>query len=111
MPSLLANPVISGITLSGGEPFSQALGFSEIAGAASELGLSVVTYTGHTWEELVCSSVRGVKQLLAATDILVDGRFVESLRDLSLPYRGSRNQRLIDVKQSLACGTIVEFSV
>ena len=90
-----ANPILSGFTLSGGEPFAQAPGFACMAQEARRRGLSVLTYTGYTWEQLVDSPAPGVRDLLLATDILIDGPFVQALADPCLAYRGSRNQRII----------------
>jgi anaerobic ribonucleoside-triphosphate reductase activating protein len=96
-----ANPILGGITLSGGEPFAQAPGFARLAQEARRRCLSVVTYTGYTWEQLVDSPAPGVLDLLLATDILIDGPFVQALADPRLAYRGSRNQRVIQVYDSL----------
>lgn len=104
-----ANPLTDGVTLSGGEPFSQADDCAEIAEAAKKEGLSVWTYTGYTFEELLQSGDRHIRNLLALTDVLVDGPYVESERSLNLKWRGSRNQRLIDVPKSLAEGNTVIF--
>jgi len=96
-----ANPILSGITLSGGEPFSQAPGFARLAQEAGRNGLSIVTYTGYTWEQLVGSTRPGVRELLLATDILIDGPFVQALADPGLAYRGSLNQRVIEVRDRI----------
>jgi anaerobic ribonucleoside-triphosphate reductase activating protein len=104
-----ANPILSGITLSGGEPFAQAQGFACLAQEANRTGLSVVTYTGYTWEQLLRSYAPGVRDLLLATDILIDGPFVRALADPCLAYRGSRNQRVIDVHDHV--GTIPAHSL
>jgi anaerobic ribonucleoside-triphosphate reductase activating protein len=74
------------------------------------IGLDVVTYTGYTFEELQskASGDENVKRLLAATDILVDGPYIEEERGWELPFRGSRNQRLILVRESLAVGRVVQ---
>ena len=93
-----ANPILSGITLSGGEPFAQAAGFARLASEARRMGLSVMIYTGYTWEQLADSPAPGVRDLLLAADILVDGPFVQALADPGLAYRGSRNQRVIQVR-------------
>jgi anaerobic ribonucleoside-triphosphate reductase activating protein len=92
-----ANPILSGITLTDGEPFAQAPGFARLAQEARRRGLSVVAYTGYTWEQLVDSLAPGVRELLLATDILIDGPFVQALADAGLAYRGSRNRRIIQV--------------
>lgn len=100
------NPLLDGITLSGGDPFEQPLPCIELAKGAHALGLNVWTYTGYTWEALLAEG--GDKQkLLEATDILVDGPFLEKERSLELRFKGSRNQRTIDVKKSLESGEIV----
>jgi anaerobic ribonucleoside-triphosphate reductase activating protein len=97
------NPLIDGITLSGGEPFEQAEGFGELAMRAKKQGYSVMTYTGYTFEYILenMESINGWRKLLTNTDTLVDGRFELDKRSLELKYRGSYNQRIIDVKQSI----------
>ena len=70
-------------------------------------GLNVTTYTGYTLEQLLEMKNPDVQRLLTQTDILIDGKFDIAQKDLSLSFRGSRNQRIIDVKQSLEQGTIV----
>ena len=62
-------------------------------------------YSGYTWDELIACPAK--RQLLEQCDILVDGKFVDALRDPSLQFRGSKNQRIIDVKKSLAQGEVV----
>lgn len=104
------NPLLSGITLTGGEPFCQPEACVELARAAQERGLTVWTYTGYLYEDLIL--VRGsiaVRRLLRLTDVLVDGPYIEELRTLDIQFRGSRNQRLIDVKQSLSKNRIIEW--
>jgi len=93
-----------GITFSGGEPFLQAAELAEVALAARQMGWDVVTYTGFTYEELAADNNAGVKALLAASDILIDGRYVHALRDIGLKFRGSSNQRLIDVAETRKTG-------
>jgi len=88
---------INGITFSGGEPFLQAGEFAELGREAKKLGLDVVTYTGYVYENLQQLDIACSQDLLAITDILVDGPFILELKDLSLPFRGSSNQRLIDL--------------
>lgn len=106
-----ANPLLDGITLSGGEPFSQQEACTELAKAAHERGLNVWCYTGHTWDIIDQALGYVDLPLLFYVDVLVDGPFIESQRTLELPWRGSRNQRLIDVQKSLKSGTIVEWEV
>ncbi len=93
------NPLLAGITFSGGEPFLQAAALTEVARAVHMAGGTVVTYTGYCFEHLCRISAAGyaaVAQLLDETDLLIDGPYMESLRDLELPFRGSSNQRLLD---------------
>lgn len=94
---LKENPLLSGITFSGGEPFLQPAPLTELAQAAHKLGLDVWSYTGFTLEEL--EKRTDVQQLLNEVDVLVDGPYVEALRDLTLRFRGSSNQRIIDLKE------------
>lgn len=94
------NPLLDGITLSGGEPFCQAEACTEIAKAAKESGLNVWCYSGYTFEELVSGKEEWLF-LLQEVDVLVDGRFELENRTLDCRFRGSRNQRLIDVPASL----------
>ena len=93
------NPLLDGVTFSGGEPFLQAAGFAELAKRVKALvpGLSVITYTGYTWEELV--NAEWAQELLAVSDFIVDGRFEEDKKSLALKYAGSTNQRFINVKE------------
>lgn len=88
---------IRGITLSGGEPFLQASDMAVLAREAKNWGLDVVTYTGYLYEELLSLDLPGSKELLELTDILIDGPFMVGLKDISLPFRGSANQRVLDL--------------
>lgn len=101
------NPLIEGLTLSGGEPFAQAAACAQLARAAHERGLNVWTYSGYRFEQLRDSGNPDWTALLAQTDVLVDGPFLEKEKSYELHFRGSRNQRLIDVRQSLAQGRVV----
>jgi anaerobic ribonucleoside-triphosphate reductase activating protein len=94
------NPLLDGITLSGGEPFAQSVGFSELARRAQAAGYHVMTYTGYTYETLLAQPEQSWQQLLEHTDLLVDGRFEVEQKSLLLKFRGSHNQRIIDVKKS-----------
>lgn len=85
---------LDGVTFSGGEPFQQAAGLAAVARAVRSAGLSVVCYSGHTYEELRASSAYGVAALLGEIDLLIDGRFVPA-KAASLTWRGSTNQRLL----------------
>jgi anaerobic ribonucleoside-triphosphate reductase activating protein len=103
------NPLLDGVTLTGGEPFFQAEDCAKIARAAHEKGLNVWTYTGYTYEQLYQGGEKhpGWKELLDETDVLVDGRFLIQERSLELKFRGSRNQRLIDMQKTRAAGEVV----
>ena len=110
---MLENPLIDGLTLSGGEPFLQATECAELASAARRANLSVWVYSGYTFEELLSRSVKDLhtRKLLELSDVLVDGAFDLSKRTLSLKWRGSLNQRLIDVKKSIEFSKAVEMEV
>lgn len=99
------NPLLSGITLSGGEPFCQAEAMAELAKGAKVMGLHVMAYSGWTYEELLQKPE--ARPLLESIDVLVDGRFVLAERTLALAFRGSRNQRIVDVPASLQKGEAV----
>ena len=100
------NPLLSGITFSGGEPFEQAAPLAELAREVHLLGKSVVIYTGYTLEELheLAHRDQARGELLAQADLLIDGPYVQHLRDLDLPHRGSGNQRILDKKAIRAAG-------
>lgn len=100
------NPLLSGVTLSGGEPFEQAETMSRLARAVRGRGGNVWCYSGYTFEELLDWSRfdRTVAALCGLIDVLVDGRYDRRRRSLSLRFRGSANQRIIDMPRSLAQG-------
>ena len=101
------NPLLKGITLSGGEPFLQAANAAVLARRVRETGLDVWCFTGKTWEELTnANAPREWGELLEQTDVLVDGPFIAAKRTLNLLWRGSRNQRVIDVQASLEDGML-----
>ena len=102
------NPLLDGITLSGGEPFCQSEACAEIARGAKKLGLNVWSYSGYTFEELISGKEEWL-ELLREIDVLVDGRFELEKRTLECRFRGSWNQRLIDVQASLEHGKAVEI--
>ena len=101
------NPLIDGLTLSGGDPFCQAAECADLARLAHEKGLNVWTYTGYTYERLLEGDLPGALELLEQTDVLVDGPFLLAEKSYEALFRGSTNQRLIDVKQSKAAGHVV----
>lgn len=98
---------IKGITLSGGEPFLQAEEMAVLAGEARKIGLNVVVYTGYLYEELIRMTTPGIQELLHITDILIDGPFILEQRDISLAFRGSANQRIIDLSATREKGSII----
>jgi anaerobic ribonucleoside-triphosphate reductase activating protein len=92
-----------GITLSGGEPFAQAKACAELASFAKQNNLNVWCYTGYTFEEIIKLATRdnNYMELLKNIDVLVDGRFIMEQKSYNLRFRGSANQRVIDVRMSL----------
>lgn len=92
-------PLVKGVTFSGGEPFLWGHELAVIAEKCAGRGMNVMTYTGFSYEHLLkkAETEPSVRELLAATNYLVDGRFIEEQRDLELRFRGSRNQRILDV--------------
>lgn len=105
------DPLNKGVTFSGGEPFSQAKELYELGKRFKERGYSLWCYTGWTMKELwkMAESEYYVGKLLSIIDVLVDGRFIEERKSLSLPFRGSENQRLIDMKATLEENMVIEF--
>mgnify|MGYP005845495913 FL=1 len=99
----------SGITLSGGDPFFQPEAALEIVKFAKSIGLNVWAYTGFTYEALLSDKSR--LDLLKNVDVLVDGKFMMDKKSLNCKFRGSTNQRLIDVKKSLEAGGVVLYDV
>jgi anaerobic ribonucleoside-triphosphate reductase activating protein len=101
------NPLLKGVTFSGGEPFCQPEPLAELAKMAHGTGLDVTVYTGYLYEELLAMKNPAVDALLAQTDTLIDGPFILAERDLTLRFRGSRNQRVIDMNQTRLSGKVV----
>lgn len=91
------NPLLSGITFSGGEPFCQPEPLAKLGRMIHQTGGHIITYTGYVYEELLrmSQSNPAIRDLLEVTDQLIDGPYIQSLRDLTLPFRGSSNQRII----------------
>ena len=104
------NPLLDGVTFSGGEPFCQAKQLYELGLEVKKAGMNIVTYTGYLYEYLTenANSDNYYNELLSVTDYLVDGPFVLSKRDILLKFKGSSNQRIIDVKKSLAEKKVAE---
>lgn len=113
------DPMLAGVTFSGGEPMCQPVAFSKLGKAVKERGLDLTIYSGYTLEQLI-DRVKGkgtgkdlsveerkaTLELLEMADILIDGPYVASLRDLTLAFRGSSNQRVIDLKKTRECGRV-----
>lgn len=95
------NKGVKGITFSGGEPFCQALAFSELAKRLKEDGYKIAVYSGWTFEELIQKNIPGAIDLLKNIDILIDGKFDKTQRSLDISFRGSKNQRILNVPKSL----------
>ena len=129
------DPLLRGVTFSGGEPICQSEAFLELARGVKERGLDIVIFTGYTYEQLMKyaegqdsqltnSSIdeagtamealktqdpAALEELLELADILIDGRFILAERDLTLQFRGSRNQRVIDLNKTRQTGEIVLY--
>lgn len=101
--------LLTGVTFSGGEPFTQAKELTVLAKKVREAGLDVMSFSGYTYEELIngATSDNGWLDLLSELSLLVDGKFIEEQKSLELKFRGSRNQRIIDVQNSLKTGRAV----
>lgn len=105
---MVRDPLLAGITLSGGEPFLQPVAALDLAKFAHSKNLTVWCYSGYTFEEIK-EWEDNRKQLLQEIDVLVDGPFEIDKRSLDIPWRGSTNQRLVDVKKSLEKGEVVLY--
>ncbi|MCI7539340.1 MAG: anaerobic ribonucleoside-triphosphate reductase activating protein [Veillonellaceae bacterium] len=109
LQQMAENPILSGVTFSGGEPFLQPAPLASLARAVHQRGLDVWSYSGFTLEELAerAEKDKATRALLSELDVLVDGPYEEAQRDLTLHFRGSRNQRVIDMKKTRKAGRIV----
>ena len=97
---IMENPHLRGVTFSGGEPFEQVPALIELARMCREAGLSLMSYSGYTLEELEGRHDPATDEFLGMLDVLVDGRYDEKLRNLTLIYCGSENQRVIDMRKT-----------
>ena len=103
------NPLLDGVTFSGGEPFCQAEALAFLGKQIKALGLNIITYTGYTFEHLIDhQNENGWGELLKITDFLIDGPFILEQKDWEIKFRGSSNQRYIDCQESLKQGRAVE---
>lgn len=101
------NPLLKGVTFSGGEPFCQPAPLAELARMVHAKKLDVTIFTGFTYEQLLEKHNPDVDALLEQADTLIDGPFILAERDLELNFKGSRNQRIIDMKRTRAEGRLV----
>ena len=104
-----SNPLCRGVTFSGGEPFAQAEGFAKLARLLKAAKYEVACYSGYTFEALL-RGTQAQRDLLGTIDVLIDGPFLMGEKSLEVPFRGSRNQRILDVPKSLAANAPVEIS-
>ncbi len=98
-------PLSKIVTFTGGDPFFQVEGFSYLAKELKKIGYIIVAYTGFTFDDIIIDNKK--KELLNQIDILIDGPFIEKLKNIELPFRGSSNQRIIDIKRTLAEGSLI----
>ena len=109
MKVILDDP-FADVTFSGGDPMFQPQGFTELAKAVKQQSCkNIWCYTGYRFEELLLNPVQ--KALLEQIDVLVDGRFIEALKDEELRFRGSSNQRIINVPASLEKGEVIVLDI
>jgi anaerobic ribonucleoside-triphosphate reductase activating protein len=103
------NPLLDGVTFCGGDPFFSVYDMINfITLIRNEIkDINIWSYTGFTYEEIINDSK--MIELLKLCDVIIDGKFVEELKDLTLPFKGSKNQRIIDVKKSLEQGKVIEI--
>ena len=101
------NPLISGVTISGGEPMIQAKSLIEFAKEVKKRKLNLATYTGFTFEELIQKNDKNINELLSYIDVLIDGKFELDKKSYNLKFKGSSNQRTINVQESLKQAQVV----
>ena len=106
LAEIAKNPLCRGVTFSGGEPFAQPEGFACLAKLLKEKGYEVASYTGYTFEQLL-SGTPQQKKMLESIDVLIDGPFVLAEKSLEICFRGSKNQRILDVPASLRAGQAI----
>ena len=109
----IGNPMLKGVTFSGGDPLEQAESFVYMAKAFKKAGLNIWCYTGYTFEEILdrMEENKELKELINNIDVLVDGKFQLNNKKEGLKFRGSTNQRLINIKESLDKNKIITIEV
>ncbi len=95
------NPLAQGITFSGGDPFFQSKEILELAIELKKLSYNIWIYTGYTFEEIYYGESKDNRKLLELCDVLLDGKYIDELKDLRLAFRGSSNQRIVDVQETI----------
>ncbi|WP_303837742.1 anaerobic ribonucleoside-triphosphate reductase activating protein [Ruminococcus flavefaciens] len=109
LEKIKGNPLLDGVTFSGGEPFCQAEALVDLGREIKKLGLDIITYTGYTFEKLFEERDQNHwGDLLGVTDYLIDGPFILEQKDWEIKFRGSSNQRYIDCRESLKNGKVIE---
>ncbi len=112
LAKIRSNPLLDGVTFSGGEPFCQAKVLAALGRQIHEIGLNIITYTGYTFEQLYSGGEKNRwRDLLEVTDYLIDGPFILEKKDWEIKFRGSSNQRYIDCPASLRCGKAIEIDL
>ena len=110
LEKIKGNPLLDGVTFSGGEPFCQAEALASLGSEIKKLGLDIITYTGYTFEKLYEERAqKHWNDLLAVTDYLIDGPFILEQKDWAIKFRGSSNQRYLDCQDSLRNGKVIEI--
>ncbi len=109
LDDIRANGLVRDVTLSGGEPFDQPEACAELARRLKDEGYGIWTYTGYVYEDLLrrAESRPALGLLLDCTDVLVDGPFIQAQKSLMLKFRGSSNQRIIDMRKTRLAGSVV----
>lgn len=104
------NPLLDGVTFSGGEPFCQAEPLYNLGLEIKKLGLNIITYTGFTFEYLIehSNTKNYYIELLSVSDYIVDGKYEKNKKSYLLKFKGSSNQRIIDCDSSMKSGTVIE---
>jgi len=102
LEKICADPIVHGVTFSGGEPFEQAAALLPLAGELKRRGYHLMAFSGHTLQQLLRRE--DCLKLLELLDLLVDGPFIEEQRSLDLRFRGSRNQRILNIPACRAAG-------